>query len=154
MRLQHLFFAMLTLSLCACVVVDSETLYVPSLAVTADGVVIPGRGNDWEAFFQSLREDGHFVNLAAMPLSRPTSVDFSDCVSGTSKLHRVRLKYDVDAQGRVVNARVLGTTNSCLNLPAVQIVRSWNYSPRVVDGFPVSQLGLVTSLEFSWREEK
>jgi TonB family protein len=60
---------------------------------------------------------------------------------------RVRLEVDIDAEGKVVNVRLL-TGHPLLASAADEAVRHWRYAPAVMDGKPVS---VVTTVDFEFR---
>lgn len=49
----------------------------------------------------------------------------------------VMVEFDVDSKGRVVNARVRGSTNRAFEEPTLRAVLQWRFEPGLVQGRPV-----------------
>ena len=62
---------------------------------------------------------------------------------------QVTVQYDVTAQGRVVNARVVaGEPFGLFDAAALQAVGSWRFKPQVRGGDVEAVLGITSTLEF------
>ena len=62
---------------------------------------------------------------------------------------QVTVQYDVTAQGRVVNARVVASEPLGLfDAAALQAVGSWRFKPQVREGDVEAVLGITSTLEF------
>ena len=65
----------------------------------------------------------------------------------------VRLRYDVDSEGRVRNAQVLdGTPAGVFDEAALAAVRSWRFRPARRNGQPVAVQGMTSTLQFTHGE--
>ncbi|MEL6869423.1 MAG: energy transducer TonB [Pseudomonadota bacterium] len=61
----------------------------------------------------------------------------------------VVVAYDVNAAGRVANARVVSSTHGGFEKAAVDAIQRFRYQPRVVDGQPIATPGLQKQFTFS-----
>lgn len=75
----------------------------------------------------------------------------ASCMAAASeqRVERVIVVYAVTDEGRTEGARVRETTNACFNEAAIAAVRSWEFTPRKVDGRPVAQEDVETTISFT-----
>lgn len=70
------------------------------------------------------------------------------CVIRADQVETVLLEFDVAANGKTQNIRVIESTNPCLNNSAIEAVEKWRYYPKVIDGEPVVREGVRAIIEF------
>lgn len=82
-------------------------------------------------------------------LTRSIAPRYPDvCDAGAADLERVTVIFDITAEGRAANARVVASTNVCFNESALSALRRWRFDPRTVDGAPRPDLGKQATLNF------
>lgn len=88
----------------------------------------------------------------AQPLVRiePQYPDRCQGRAGSEEI--VVVEFDVDPQGQTANARVVDTTNSCLNRAATRAVGRWKYQPKIVDNKAEWRRGVQTQFRFRLAE--
>lgn len=84
----------------------------------------------------------------AQPLVRVQPQGFERCIEADSGTELVRLEFDVDPSGNVVNVRVLESTDRCYDRYAVRAAERWKYQPKIVDGEAVPRRGVQTTIRF------
>ena len=85
----------------------------------------------------------------AQPLVRVPPEGFGRCVAGATRpVEVVHLTFDVTADGRPTNVRVIDTTNSCYDSASIEAVRKWRYDPKVIDGRPVTRRGVEVTMRY------
>ncbi len=91
------------------------------------------------------------VDAPASPKFRPPPDYPSACMplAVDGKPERVIVVYTVTRDGRTEGVRVRETTNACFNDAAIAAVRSWEFTPRKVDGRSVDQEDIETTLTFT-----
>lgn len=74
----------------------------------------------------------------------------ASCLTGANEgePERVIVVYTVTSEGRTEGARVRETTNACFNEAAIAAVRSWEFTPRKVNGRSTAQEDVETALTF------
>lgn len=85
----------------------------------------------------------------AQPLVRVNPTGFERCIDSDVGEERVRLEFDVDPSGNVINVNVLDSTDRCYDRYAVRAAERWKYQPKVVDGQQVPRRGVQTTIVFS-----
>lgn len=85
----------------------------------------------------------------AQPLVRVNPSGFERCIDRDEGEERVRLEFDVDPAGNVVNVEVLSSTDRCYNRYAVRAAERWKYQPKIVKGEAVPRRGVQTTIVFS-----
>ena len=70
------------------------------------------------------------------------------CERSAEALESVSLVFDVNANGRTTNPRVVSSTNSCFEDAAVAAIAKWRFDPRTVGGAPRPQTGVQATLNF------
>ncbi len=65
----------------------------------------------------------------------------------------VLVQFDVAADGSVVNARIIESSNSCFDRTVLKTVSGWKYSPANQGGKPAPRYGLVERFSFQITEE-
>lgn len=63
--------------------------------------------------------------------------------------YKVQVKFDVSASGAVENARVVDSTDPCLNESALSTVKSWRFDPAVQSGYFVRTRDVPVTVTFS-----
>lgn len=82
-------------------------------------------------------------------LRRAAAPDYPDrCTRGADASESVTIHFDVSAEGRAVNARVLSSTNGCFESEALRTVGRWRFSPRTVDGANAVEAGKTATVNF------
>ncbi|GGY42710.1 energy transducer TonB family protein [Parvularcula lutaonensis] len=85
----------------------------------------------------------------AQPLVRVNPTGFERCIDSDVGEERVRLRFDVDPNGNVVNVQVLDSTDRCYDRYAVRAAQRWKYQPKVLKGEQVPRRGVETTIVFS-----
>lgn len=125
----------------------------PSLPTTRPG---PGEGwgvrEDLEGDpFSPGRDRGRRLQLAdgnATPLVR-IPPHYPERAAARGIEGRVLIEFTIDRAGAVRDARVIAYEPSAIfNEAALEAVRQWRYSPRIVNGDPVEQRGIRISIPF------
>ena len=75
------------------------------------------------------------------------------CTSRAGSVEIVQVEFDVSPEGQTANAKVIESTNSCLNRAALRAVGRWKYQPKVVDNEAQWRRGVVTQIKFQLAEE-
>lgn len=90
------------------------------------------------------------VDVPAAPKYRVPPTYPSACMPGAveGRSEKVVVVYTVNRDGRTEGARVRETTNACFNDAAIAAVRSWEFTPRKIDGRSVVQEDVETTLTF------
>ena len=65
-----------------------------------------------------------------------------------------RVSFDISAEGQPFNVGILVCTNSELKAASVKSVQKWKYTPKILDGRPVSRAGLQTTIQFELKDER
>ena len=82
-------------------------------------------------------------------LTRGAAPRYPDrCDRNAAPRESVTVIFDVNPTGRVANARVVDTTNSCFNSAAVLTVKRWRFSPRTVNGQPRPETAKRATINF------
>ena len=84
----------------------------------------------------------------AQPLVRVNPSGFERCIDSASGTELVRLQFDVDPDGNVVNGEGLSSTDRCYNRFAVRAAERWKYQPKIVKGDAVPRRGVQTTIRF------
>jgi periplasmic protein TonB len=84
----------------------------------------------------------------AQPLVR-IPPDYPDrCKSDKGGTETVEVEFDVTPDGQVTNAKVVSSTDTCLNRSSIRAVLRWKYQPKVVDGEAKPRFGVRTTLSY------
>lgn len=70
------------------------------------------------------------------------------CAGAAAALEKVTVIFDITAEGRTANARVVNSTNGCFNESALDALGRWRFDPRTVDGAPRPDVGKHATLNF------
>ena len=70
------------------------------------------------------------------------------CDASAADVESVTLIFDVGVNGRVANARVASSTNSCFETEALSTITRWRFNPRSVNGAPTVDAGKTATLNF------
>ena len=90
----------------------------------------------------------------AIPLVRIDPI-FPRKAALLGKEGQVKVKFDVNPAGEVINVRILEASPPQLfNRAAKKTIYQWKYRPKVIDGKPVSQKGLEVLLVFKLRNQQ
>lgn len=65
-----------------------------------------------------------------------------------------RVSFDISAEGQPYNVSTLDCTNRQLKAPSIKSVQKWKYTPKILDGRPVSRAGLQTTIQFKLQDER
>lgn len=84
----------------------------------------------------------------AQPLVRIPPQYPERCMQSAKSEERVVVEFDVTPEGTTTNARVIDTTNSCLNREAIRSVERWKYQPKIVDNKAEWRRGVQTVVVF------
>ncbi len=84
----------------------------------------------------------------ARPIKRDPPDYPQRCYNQARNRETVLIEFDVTISGETANARVIDSTNSCLNSIARASVRKWRYRPKIVGGEPVERKGVQSSIVF------
>lgn len=84
----------------------------------------------------------------AQPLVRVNPTGFERCIDDDAGTELVRLRFDVDPSGNVVNVEVVDSTDRCYDRYAVRAAQRWKYQPKVVEGEQVPRRGVETTIRF------
>jgi len=86
-------------------------------------------------------------------LLRGDALEFPQAARDEGLTGEVRVRYDVTAQGRVVNAVVVRAQPAdVFNEAALDAVRGWRFRPGRIKGEPSTFSGLTSTLEFRFGE--
>jgi len=88
----------------------------------------------------------------AQPLVRIPPQYPQRCMARAEPRETVVVQFDVTPEGRVVNAEVINSTNSCLNRAAIRAVERWKYQPKIVDEVAQPRYGVRTAIDFTLEE--
>jgi TonB family protein len=89
------------------------------------------------------------VMVAAVPLDRIAPIYPKRCNRRAADNEKVTVSYDIAANGRVVNARILSSTNSCFDRSALNAINRWRFTPASRDGVPIASNGKATNFSFA-----
>jgi len=82
-------------------------------------------------------------------LTRSLAPRYPDkCARNADAVETVAVDFDVTARGRIANARVVSSTNSCFNAAAIATIGRWRFDPRTVNGQPRPDTGIRATLNF------
>ncbi|MEX6632946.1 TonB family protein [Hyphococcus lacteus] len=70
------------------------------------------------------------------------------CASRAVALETVTVNFDVNAEGRAVNAKISSSTNDCFDSEALRTLSRWRFDPKTVDGNPAVETGKTATLNF------
>jgi len=84
----------------------------------------------------------------AQPLVRIPPQYPERCMARAGARETVVVEFDVTPDGTTTNARVVDSTNSCLNSAAVRSVERWKYQPKIVDNAAQWRRGVQTAVTF------
>jgi len=96
----------------------------------------------------SLRDLTGLEDRDASPLLRIPPNYPEKCMARAKDREQVVVEFDVTPEGTTENARVIESTNSCLNDAAAKSVEKWLYKPKMVDGVAVARRGVQTVATF------
>jgi len=124
---------------------------------------LPGLAADRRAYFEQLASPeikSLEANAAArsseikdaQPLVRIPPQVPTQFLNGDNSGHCAVI-FDVDASGKVVNAKTDYCTNESLKQPSIKSLQRWKYAPKTVDGNPVLQTGFRSKINFSLQDE-
>lgn len=88
----------------------------------------------------------------AQPLVRIPPQYPERCMARAKARETVLVEFDVTPDGTTTNARVVDSTNSCLNSAAIRSVERWKYQPKIVDNQAQWRRGVQTSVAFELSE--
>lgn len=118
----------------------------PSTEVVTQAIVPQ---NEPPRRFQPLQPPSQEDVIEAAVLRRSASPRYpKKCESAAAPIESVTLVFDVTATGRIANARVASSTNSCFNAAAVATTRRWRFNPRTVNNQPRPDTGIRATLKF------
>ena len=89
------------------------------------------------------------VMTAAAPLNRVAPIYPKRCNRRAADNEKVSVGYDIAADGRVINARILSSTNSCFDRSALNAIKRWRFTPASRDGVPIASTGQATNFSFA-----
>lgn len=72
----------------------------------------------------------------------------NNCARNAGEMEKVTVIFDITAEGRTANARVVNSTNACFNESALSALGRWRFDPKMVDGAPRPDLGKQATLNF------
>ena len=70
------------------------------------------------------------------------------CARSARAVEQVTLNFDVTANGRAANTRVVSSTNDCFEAEAVRTIARWRFSPKTINGTPAADAGKTATLNF------
>lgn len=70
------------------------------------------------------------------------------CGGDAAAVESVTLLFDVTSLGRIANARVISTTNTCFDKSALRTVKRWRFDPKTIDGARQIDTGKTATLHF------
>lgn len=70
------------------------------------------------------------------------------CAGRAVALETVTINFDVNAEGRAVNAKISSSTNDCFDSEALRTLSRWRFDPKTVDGNPAVETGKTATLNF------
>ena len=79
------------------------------------------------------------LDFDARPYKRFPPAYPERCMDKADRREIVVIEFDVTGEGDTANGRVIDSTNSCLNTPALNSVKNWKYRPKLEDGKPVER---------------
>ena len=89
------------------------------------------------------------VIVAAVPVTKISPVYPNRCSRRAGPREEVTVGYDISPAGRVINARIISSTNDCFNRAAMNAIGRWRFQPATKDGVPVSANGRATNFAFA-----
>ena len=88
--------------------------------------------------------------VSADPVYRIPPSGFERCLVREREADDVvSVRFDITAEGRPVNVRVVESTDACFDRSVVRAVEKWRYEPSTIDGTSVPHLDVEASLTFS-----
>lgn len=84
----------------------------------------------------------------AQPLVRIPPQYPERCMDRAKAKESVVVEFDVTPEGTTTNARVIDSTNSCLNSAALKSVERWKYQPKIVENKAEWRRGVQTVVTF------
>lgn len=84
----------------------------------------------------------------AQPLVRIPPQYPERCMQRAKAKESVVVEFDVTPEGTTTNARVVDSTNSCLNSAATKSVERWKYQPKIVENKAEWRRGVQTVVTF------
>ncbi|WP_425410727.1 TonB family protein [Hyphococcus sp.] len=70
------------------------------------------------------------------------------CARGAAPVESVSLIFDIAANGRIANARVRASTDSCFEDEALRTIMKWRFDPKTINGAPAVDAGKSATLNF------
>lgn len=70
------------------------------------------------------------------------------CAVGAAPLETVTVMFDITADGRADNAKVVSSSNACFEGEALRALALWRFAPRTVGGVPAAAAGKRATLNF------
>ena len=89
------------------------------------------------------------VMVAATPVKRVAPIYPKRCNRRAADNEKVSVGYDITADGRVTNARILSSTNSCFDRSALNAIKRWRFTPASRDGVAIASTGQATNFSFA-----
>jgi periplasmic protein TonB len=71
----------------------------------------------------------------------------SSCLRKVSGEGEIIVEFDVTADGRTENPRVISASHKCLVAPALAAIKQWRYQLKLIDGVPQPRKGVRTTLQ-------
>lgn len=101
-----------------------------------------------------LEQPSQIDDFDARPIKRYPPVYPSKCMRKAERFESVYVEFDVTAEGTTENARVIDTTNPCLNNETLKAVAKWRYQPKTVGGVAMPRKGVQTKVEFQLEDPR
>lgn len=95
-----------------------------------------------------VNESAAMEDVDARPVMRVPPRYPESCVRSAGEFERVVLEFDVTAEGKTANARVIESTGNCFHKSALESVAKWQYRPKLVDGVAVPRRGVQTYVTY------
>lgn len=125
---------------------SEETAAAAAAQEAVEDVAAPGQTNDAVEPDAAATPDPVIVNAR---LTRSVAPRYpAACDRGAAGLERVTVIFDITAEGRAANARVLSSTNACFNESALAALQRWRFNPKTIDGAPRPDIGKQATLNF------
>lgn len=95
-----------------------------------------------------IEEPTQLLDFDASPLVRMPPAFPERCLASADDSATILLEFDITAEGATENARIIESTNTCLEKAARDSVAKWRYKPKTIGGKAVPRKNVQTRIIF------